>query len=93
MDAFRLRMSIILFSVLALEMVAVELAIYAGVAVVQRVYGAILVANGLAAGAVIVYLWFRRDQTRQTRNVLIVQAAFLLFIAFATAQGLRQALH
>lgn len=56
MDAFRLRMSIILFSCLILEMVAVELAIYAGVAAVQRVYAAILVADGLAAGAVIIYL-------------------------------------
>jgi hypothetical protein len=92
MDAFRLRMSIILFSGLLLEMLAVELAFSMGVAAMQRVYGAILVADGLAAGAVIIYLWFRRDQARQTRGVLIVQAAFLLIVAITAAQGLHQAL-
>jgi hypothetical protein len=77
---------------LVLETIAVELAISMGVAAMQRMYGAILVADGLAAGAIIIYLWIRRDQSRQTRAVLIVQAVFLLFITIATAQGLHQAL-
>jgi hypothetical protein len=83
MDAFRLRMSIILFFGIFLETVAAELALFMGAAAVQRVYGAILVADGLTAGAVIIYLWFRRDQSRQTRGVLITQAVFLLIVSIA----------
>ncbi|MGH2505341.1 MAG: hypothetical protein ACRDID_22755 [Ktedonobacterales bacterium] len=92
MDAFRLRMSLIMFTALVLETMAVELAISMGSAATQRIYGAILVADGLAAGAVIIYLWFRRDQSRQTRGILIVQAVFLLIVSIAIAQGMHQAL-